>query len=220
MSGDPRRAIIEAVASGELSPEEAAERLEVEAQTGGATEPVGPFEPSSELRAEGRQPSIRLSVSSGGVIEIEGDPGVADVEVDGPHRGSVERHGDDARLSVQTGSDTLLRVNPFADLIVELHGEDAVLRGLRGTLQADCHVGDLTIEAELRRGDSRIDAHAGDVMVRLSGASDLRVVVRTPAEVNVDPALAKTGRGEWTLGSGAATLTIDGNVGDIGITTA
>src|SRR2546421_327699 len=86
MTEDDRRSILEAVASGTLTPEEAVDQLE-----GASGEDS--MEPP---RVSGRGGTIRLQVMTGGHIEILGDPTVQDVKIDGPGRKTeLERHGDD-----------------------------------------------------------------------------------------------------------------------------
>jgi hypothetical protein len=208
MSDAETRTILEAVASGTLSPEDAAEQLEA---AEGRTQIDWVVEPRDRQLAE----AIAITVHSGDGIEIEGDASVDEIEVDGPARVMKNEQGRSPSFTVHTSDDTLIRVNPHADLAIELHGPDAVVRGLKGTLRANCHVGDLVIEAELRHGDSALMANAGDVTIRLAPLSDVRVMVRAPTDVRADEGFRKTGRGEWTLGNGAATLTVDGNIGDV-----
>jgi hypothetical protein len=209
MEQDARRTIIEAVASGTLSPEEAVDQLEEAPET--STEPVRLADPEA---------TIRVQIMSGGPIEIVGDAAVPDVQIEGPGRKTeLERNGDDVPFFVETGSDSLVRVNPFVNLVAELHGESAELRGLRGTLQLECHVGSLAVAAELRRGHSGIEAHCGDIDLELAPSSDIRITLRAPTSLSADPEFEATGRGEWTLGSGTADLVVDGHIGHVHLST-
>ncbi len=49
--------------------------------------------------------------------------------------------------------------------------------------------------------------------------SDVRVMVRCVADIDVDQRLHKVGRGEWVIGQGTARLEVTGNVGSVSIGT-
>ncbi|MET9023012.1 hypothetical protein ABZV93_23815 [Actinopolymorpha sp. NPDC004070] len=161
--------------------------------------------------------TVHASLNAAGTIEVAGDKEADDVWFEGPYRGSIERDGDDVHVEGQVGDDTLLVVPANAQLHLELNGGDALVRGLSGSFHGEFNVGDVRLEAALTEGDSHIEANAGRVEVVLSPESDVRVVVRCPAEYDMDQRLNKTGRGEYVLGTGSASLHIDGNLAEVSV---
>ncbi|MBE1612613.1 hypothetical protein [Actinopolymorpha pittospori] len=160
---------------------------------------------------------VHVSLNAAGTIEIAGEEGTDDVWFEGPHRGKVNRDGDNVHVEGQVGDDTLLVVPGNAHLHLELNGGDALVRGVGGPFHAQLNVGDVRVEAKLTEGESRIDANAGNVTVVLSPDSDVRVTARCPAEYDIDQRLNKVGRGEWALGDGTARLEIDGNLAELAV---
>jgi hypothetical protein len=120
----------------------------------------------------------------------------------------------------QLGDDAVLVIPADVDLVTDLHGADASLRNIRGSLQAEVHAGSFQCEAALIRGDSRIEAHVGDLNLTLDPSSNVHVIVRAVAMTNVSPRLKKVGRGEWQFGDGSSTLEITGELGSISISVA
>ncbi|MGW5366380.1 hypothetical protein [Actinopolymorpha pittospori] len=160
---------------------------------------------------------VHVSLNAAGTIEIAGEEDADEVRLEGPHRGTVDRDGDNVHVEGQVGDDTLLVVPANAHLHLELNGGDALVRGVGGPLHAHLNVGDVRLEAKLTEGESRIDANAGNVTVVLSPDSDVRVTARCPAEYDIDQRLKKVGRGEWALGDGTARLEIDGNLAELAV---
>lgn len=161
MSPD-RRKILEQVASGELSPEEAESALR-DLEGGGDRDDLQDL----DIR--------RVKVSAGvGAIEVVGDPTVAQAEIDGPHQAEVEgdtlvvradidpdRPGAFAirvggrRIRIHKGvssgshppvSRLRIRMNPDLELETHLDAGPLSITGIRGPIRARVSAGPLTIE--------------------------------------------------------------------------
>ncbi|MGW0231582.1 hypothetical protein ACWDWO_25025 [Actinopolymorpha singaporensis] len=243
-----QRSILERVARGEISPDDAERELAsldpsqqpnpsdppvppvpmapaappTPATPATPAAPAAPPMPAAPATVEQSttEPStltVHASLNAAGTIEVACDGEADDVWFEGPYRGSIERDGDNVHVEGQVGDDTLLVVPANAQLHLELNGGDALVRGLRGSFHGDFNVGDVRLEAELTEGESHLDANAGNVTVVLSPDSDVRVVVRCPAEYGMDDRLTKAGRGEYVLGEGTALLEIDGNLAEVSV---
>lgn len=207
MTWGDTRTVLERLAAGEITPEEAEEFL------------AGEDERPPALGSTGAGSARRVSamLSGGGRIEVQG--GSVDApRVDGPARCNIT--GDEAhtRIEGQIGDDGVLLVPDDCDLRLHLNGASAAIVGIRGTLDATINAGDVDIECELDEGDSRLRLNAGELHLRFGARSDVRVKVLAPTSVHGDGSISKVGRGEWLLGEGRATLEIDGNLGAITLT--
>lgn len=211
-----RREILERVARGDLSPEEADELLE------GHESPPAPVaaEPPSEVR--------RVKITAGfGAIAVIGDPDVAEAEVDGLHsashdgdtliiRGDVEpdvpgtfsinigprkrvRH---VRFGGAHGASRLrVRVNPSLAVEARLDAGPLSIAGVHGPIRARSAAGPITIEDFDNTLDVAVNAGAvraigritqGDSRIR-SDAGAVRVELDTSSNVRIlaDAALGK-----------------------------
>ena len=205
-----QREVLELVRRGEITPEAALDMLDE-----GEPAEEKPVAPSPVAAAAGRVLGpIWATINAGGPIEVMGGD-VADIEVDGPGRCDASRLPDSIRAVCNLGDDCVVLVNPDAELHLTLNGADGRIAGVRGPLHALCNVGDVLVEAELREGDSTLRCNAGDVVVRLAASSDVRVVLKAATEWSAAPGFRKVGRGQWVLGEGRATLTIDGHMGEV-----
>jgi len=203
-----RRGILQQVADGELTPEEAEHLLRESEDTATAA-------PTSDINA------IKISAGVGG-IEIVGDASVSQAEVEGPHRAEVDghtlvihgdweggegfsfrvgRHGR-RRGFVHVGDEnrklTRLRVraNPSLDIDAELDAGVMSVRGMHGRIRARVAAGPITLEeftgeldiavnagavranGRLTEGESRIRSDAGAVRVELDSSSSVRVIAQ------------------------------------------
>jgi hypothetical protein len=189
-----RREILQRVADGELSPEEA-ERILHELDD-------RPVPPSPESRVR----RVKVSVGVGG-IEIVGDPDVAEAEVDGPHRAEVEgdtlvihgelepgaegftfRLGPRGRRSgvVQFGprhghgrefraARLRVRVNPAFEVDAELDAGPLSISGVNGPIRARLAAGPISIEGFTGVLDVAVNAGAVRANGRLTeGESRIR----------------------------------------------
>jgi hypothetical protein len=201
-----RRSILQQVADGELTPEEAERLLRAsdESPTPAPAPGVG---------------AIRISAGVGG-IEIVGDASVAQAEVDGPHRAEVDgdtlvihgdwddgahgfsfnigRHGRRLRVGDENRKLARLRVraNPSLDVDAELDAGLLSVRGMRGRIRARVAAGPVTLEeftgeldvavnagavrasGRLVEGESRIRSDAGAVRVALDPTSSVHVIAQ------------------------------------------
>jgi hypothetical protein len=239
MSESQSRSILEAVAAGDISPSEASVLLDAvaprddepeETQVIGSTGQAPADPPSEEPEptvafAEHPTPAdvapIRVQVSAalhGGPIAIDCRPDADHPYADGP--ANVRVDGDATNgytIEGNLGDDSVIVLPTDIDLRLEANGNNFTLTGIHGTVTAALNVGDVAIEGRLADGESRIEANAGAVELRLLPGSDVEIVNRAPAEMRAD-GLEHTGRGRWTMGAGAATCEITGNLGMITIT--
>ena len=185
-----RREILQRVADGELSPEDA-DRLLRE------TDEPAPSSPKPEPTVR----RIKVSMGVGGV-EIVGDDSVAQAEVDGPHRAEMDgdtlvvhgewdddvgpgfsfgvgRHGR-RRGIVHVGADRKLtrlriRANPALDVDVELDAGLLSIRGMHAGVRARVAAGPVTLEDFTGELDVAVNAGAVRANGRLTeGESRIR----------------------------------------------
>lgn len=216
-----RREVLEAVRRGDITPEAALDMLEEDepadekpAATSEAIAVAPAPPPPGAAAGVVVPPPIWATINAGDDIEVVAGE-VADIEVDGPGRCDVSRLSDSIRAVCNLGDDSVVLVNREAELHLTLNGADGRIAGVRGPLHALCNVGDLVVDAELRDGESTLQCNAGNVVVRLSESSDVRVVLKAPTSWTAAPGFRKVGHGQWVLGEGRATLTIDGHIGEV-----
>ncbi|GAB3919638.1 hypothetical protein GCM10027613_24090 [Microlunatus endophyticus] len=136
--------------------------------------------------------------------------GPAHVAVDGDRQSGFRLHG-------SLGDDSVIGLPAAVDLRLEANGTDFTLTGIDGTVRAELNVGDVAIDGRFSDGESRLEANAGNIDLRLQPGSDVEVIARTAAMINAD-GLEHTGRGRWSVGSGTGKFEITGNLGSITIT--
>jgi hypothetical protein len=198
-----RREILQRVADGELSPEEAERMLhDIE----GAAAPV----------RESRVRLVKVSLGVGG-IEIVGDPDVAEAEVDGPHRAEVNGdtlviHGElepgDEGFTFRLGprgrrvggvhvgrhhgrefraARLRVRMNPSLAVDAELDAGPLTISGIDGPIRARIAAGPISIEDFTGELDVAVNAGA----VRANGKlTDGESRIRSDAgaiRVSLDP---------------------------------
>lgn len=204
---DTLREILERVARGEVTPEQAASELERLSEPP-AAEPA-PSEPVARVRLVG---AFRTAT-------ITGDPSVREAVVDGPH--VVSRDGetmvirgdpvaddgggftfsrsDRPRVVLGLGSrptPLAVRMNPDLPLDVQLAAGTLAIQDVKGPIKADvsagaCKIdgtegpldisvaaGSLQASARLASGASRIRCEAGLVKVQLAKGSSVKIVAR------------------------------------------
>ncbi|HEX6548757.1 MAG TPA: DUF4097 family beta strand repeat-containing protein [Candidatus Dormibacteraeota bacterium] len=180
---DRRREIIAKVASGELSPEEAASRLE---ETEVEAAPSAEATPS--LAAPAGIEAVRV-VADFGSVRIYGDASVAGAIAEGPH--AAEQDGSTlvingwlgglggfvfgrrgrrrVRIGGDHGEDRIdVRMNPRLRLILDVKAGDVRVDGIEGPIEADVLAGELRIDRF--RAPIDINLKAGEV--RASGRLD------------------------------------------------
>jgi hypothetical protein len=243
---DRRRDILRRVASGELSPDEAAPMLD-------ESESRGSLAVSTEIPGE-RAARIRV-VRTAGWTEIVGDPGVQEAVAEGPH--VARRDGD--TLLIEGEEDTAdlpgfkfswrrgyhmhfggvvplrLRVNPDLPLEVQAQAGSLRISGVRAPIKAEVQAGQTRIEGfaaplqlmvragsvrasgRLDQGASRVACEAGSVKLQLDPASSVRVTAKTTLG-SVQVAGRQEG-GAWVIGEGAATLDVETTMGSVRVLT-
>jgi hypothetical protein len=210
-----RREILEQVARGELTPDEADTLLRSsDVPRGERPEP----EPSS--------PVARIKVTAGfGAIAVEGDPSIAEAEVEGPHSATVEgdtlvirgdldpiSHGGFSihlgarrvrhmRVGGHQASSLRVRMNPALALEARIDAGPLSISSVQGPIRARCAAGPITIEDFTGPLDVAVNAGAvraigkltqGDSRIR-SDAGAVRVELDPDSSVHVvaDAALGK-----------------------------
>jgi hypothetical protein len=219
------RDVLDRLARGEITAEQADTEL-AESDADQTTQLQGPerssadSEPTRQLHTEGSAADENGSpITVGGSLNGSGHLLVVGAAIQRPEiRGpaSISIADDDSggfTIRGDYADGTELSVPADADLQLEVNGEAVTLTNLQGTLQADFNVGDATIAARFDRGASIIDANASTVVVAPTEGSSVRVILRSACASTVDPAIRRTAAGEWTVGDGDASLTIQGNLG-------
>jgi hypothetical protein len=214
-----RREILEKVARGELSPEEADELLREPGEP--APPPPAPAAPASGIE--------RIKVTAGfGAMVIVGDPGVAEAEIEGSHsasvegdtlviRGDLEPHGPgafaikvDTRRRPRVGAvrfggahaaSLRVRMNPALALEAKIDAGPVSISGITGPIRARAAAGPITIEDFVNTLDVAVNAGAvravgtitgGESRIR-SDAGGVRVELDPSSSVHIyaDAALGK-----------------------------
>lgn len=242
-----QREILSQVASGAITAEEGAARLEALEQP--VPKPLEPARPAAS--ATGRK--VRI-LSQFGAAEVIGDPSVAFATADGPHR--ARQDGDTMIIEHEPIADEggsflfgpgnwrgrrlTVRMNPDLELIASLQAGNLKVDGVRGPITADVQAGNcrlsdfrgplnLSVQAgnvsgsgRLEAGVSRIRCEMGAVKIGLDRGSNVHVTARTTlgklAIYKGSEQVASTsGRREVTFGSGEATLDVDCTMGNVAV---
>ena len=240
---DPRREILNQVASGTISAEEGAARLEA-------------------LEADAKAPSISPPAASTAIptrfvevvtrfgnTDVIGDPSVAVAVADGPHH--ARQDGDTmviqqspltdettfefnrpyARIAIP-GFDfhrkLTVRMNPALALRSTVQGGNLHIEGLTGSVTSDVQAGNCTVDGFA--GPIKLSVAAGNIEARGrldAGASSIRCQMgevkltldrASSVRINARTTMGKvsvTGVKDQTVGSGAATLDISCTMGDV-----
>lgn len=212
MSHSELRDVLDRLSRGEITAEQADQDLAVlDAETAAAAVPHPPVG-GPGLRSA--PITVRATMNGSGPLTVLGEA-VTVPEVRGPASANIGGGVAMFDISGSYAAGTELAVPADADLVLEVNGSEVELRGLTGTLDGTFNVGHILIHARLTRGDSRIHANAGPLVVTLAAGSDVRVVLRAACQWTVDPRITKLGAGEWVLGEGRALLDIEGNLGTL-----
>jgi hypothetical protein len=189
MSDEERRALLEAVAAGEISPEEAARRL------GSGDDASAPADGATTTSEATEARRLRVD-ATGAALRIIGDPDISGVLVDGEHEieelddatvvirchplrnlvgagafsggGGFRIHGAGSHRridfgSVAAGIRTTIRMNPHLPLAIDLNAGSVNARGVHGPIDVDVDAG----AAHLRdvRGPITAAVNAGALTV-------------------------------------------------------
>ena len=205
---DPRRGILEKVASGDLNPEDAAKLLEELERGSAASLPQpGPATPSGPVT------TVRI-VGDFRTAKIVGDPSVREAVVEGPHTitregatlvinaegGESPEHGEwkFARGTVVIGLGSkpkpiAVRMNPDLALQVRIDAGSASIEGIRGAIQGDIDAGAFKIKDFASPFDLQVDAGSiqaegvldrGDSRIKCD-AGNVRVILQKGSSVKV-----------------------------------
>jgi hypothetical protein len=264
------REILEAVARGEMTPDEAARLFEEGAQPPPPPRPDDPPPPPPPRPDDQAPPppqggpARRVQVvATARNVRLIGDHSVTEASADGPHR--ARREGD--TLVIEGNADPfdsdgfsfearrpwhwqwairriaeplVVRVNPATPVDIELNAGSLSVVGIHarlgvvvaagsarlddvsGPLDIETRAGAVRISGRIDSGESRIRCEAGSVNVRLAEGSSVRVVARAElGRVRIDGVHGHDrltgGQREVTIGSGAASLTVEAAMGTIDI---
>jgi hypothetical protein len=241
---DAKRQILQKVASGSITAEEAA--LELESLDSGS-QPAPPPPPPAAATSDIARVRVRTAMGS---ITVIGDESVLEAVADGPH--SAHRDGDAIVIEGDENStgfvfsggrfgftrQVTVRMNPRLPLEADLQAGSLRVQGIRGPIKAEVQAGstriegftepvDLDVQAgsvrvsgRLTDGKSRIRCQAGKVNVDLDPASSVRISARTSmGRISLPGTPSFTGIGDGSatavVGSGAATLDLSSEMGSI-----
>lgn len=159
--------------------------------------------------------AVHASLNGSGHVLVVGSA-VTCPEVHGPAEIAV-REDDAGGWSIhgEYADGSEVAIPSDVDLAVQVNGGAVSVTNVHGSLQGDFNVGDVTIAACLDRGESSIQANAGQVVVALTEGSDVRVMLRAGASSSADPAIRSVGPGEWVAGEGRSSLTVRGHLGEL-----
>jgi len=239
---DPRREILNQVASGTITAEEGAARLEaLESETAvETTTPAPAVAPSTGIR--------QVTVNSRfGNTEIVGDPSVSATVADGPHRARQE--GDTmvidqsllagettfefnrSRISIpgfNTRDRLVVRMNPSLALRTRVQAGNVAIRGVKGPITCDVQAGNCVVDGFAGPVNLTVSAGNLEATGRLDGGSSAIRCQMGEVKVNLDKAsnvrinahttLGKVeveGVRDQVIGTGAGVLDISCTMGDV-----
>lgn len=236
-----RRAILEKVAAGELSPADAAALLADEAPNARADEaPIAAVKLTGSFRTITviGDPTVREAVASGDhSARREGDAFVieADEHVEGEGVREFRFSNRDKRVVLGVGSKPLpleVRMNPALALDAQLAAGTLKVKGVRGPIRAQVSAGSIRIEGfaspvelqvaggtinasgVLDRGASRIQCEAGSVKVSLEPGSSVRI----KGKAGLGKVVLPGADGDTTIiGGGARESVVGGGAGSLDV---
>jgi hypothetical protein len=229
---DLQREILSQVAAGTISAQEGASRLEaLEGGPAPAATPQAAAQPAATPSVSATR-RVRV-VANVGMIEIAGDPSVAFVTADGPHRARQEGDtmvidhlpfgdddnftfgGDSLRRIVRKGfdlqrRDLTVRMNPDLALVVSTKAGDVRVDGVHGPISAEVKAGNCTISDFRSAVNLVVQAGSLTATGRLDGgASKVRCQMGS-VKINLEKGSSVRINARTTLGDvaieGAGTL--------------
>ena len=239
---DPRREILNQVASGTITAEEGAARLEA-LESEPASEAATPA-PVSAASTGIRQVTVNTRF---GNTEIVGDPSVATAVADGPHRARQE--GDSmvidqsilsgettfefnrARISIpgfNSRDNLIVRMNPALALRMRVQAGNVAIRGVTGPITSDVQAGNCIVDGFAGPVNLMVSAGNLEARGRLDGGSSAIRCQMGEVKVNLDKTsnvrisahttLGKVeveGVRDKVVGTGAGSLDISCTMGDV-----
>jgi len=239
---DPRREILNLVASGAITAEEGATRLEaLESQP--AADEAAP-KPAPAASTGVRQVTVNCRF---GNTEIVGDPTVATAVADGPHRARQE--GDTividqsllpgettfefnrSRISIpgfNTRDKLVVRMNPVLAMRTRVQAGNVAIRGVKGPITCDVQAGNcvvdgfagpvnLTVSAGNLEASGRLDGGSSAIRCQM-GEVKVNLDKTSNVRINAHTTLGKVdieGVRDQVVGTGAGTLDISCTMGDV-----
>lgn len=202
---DPRRAILEMVARGEIGPDEAAEML-----AGLSEQPSSDPSPEPPRSASGNTRRIRIKSALRSVV-VEGDPDVAEAEPVGEHRAHHE--GDELVITADSVPDF---DDSFAFAFSSGRRSRIVTRSNKGDKERTLRIRvnpRLALDAEVDAGSVVIrDVHA-PIRVRVSAGSAKLTGITEPIDAQVSAgSLVAQGRldhGDSVINCDAGSVKVD-----------
>jgi hypothetical protein len=246
---DPRREIMNQVASGAITAEEGAARLEaLESQANPAESTATPA-PAAAPAGGIRQVTVN---SRFGNTDIIGDPTVAAAVADGPHR--ARQDGDTIVIdqSALTGETTFefgsrrisipgldssnkltVRMNPALALRTRVQAGNLHIEGVNGPVTSDVQAGNCIVEGFAGPVNLTVSAGNLEARGRLDGGSSAIRCQMGEVKVNLDKTsnvritahttlgkVAVEGVRDQVVGTGAGALEISCTMGDVQVTVA
>jgi hypothetical protein len=241
---DLQREILNQVATGAISAEEGAARLEA-LDSPASTEAI-PAVPATAPTSGIRQVTVNSRFRN---TEIIGDPTVATAVADGPHRAhqdgetlvidqgllsgdtSFEFNRPRTRISIPGFDSTnklTVRMNPALALRTRVQAGNLYIRGVKGPLTSDVQAGNCVVEGFAAPLNVNVSAGKVEASGRLDGgASAIRcqmgeVLLRLDRTSNVRITAHSTlgdvdveGTRDGVIGAGAGTLELNCTMGDV-----
>jgi SHOCT-like protein len=238
---DPRREILNQVASGTITAEEGAARLEALEST-----PTGEATPSPAPAANTGIRQVTVN-SRFGNTEIVGDPTVATAVADGPHRARQEGDSMVIDQSLLSGETTfefnrsrisipgfssrdklVVRMNPALALRTRVQAGNVEIRGVKGPVTSDVQAGNcivdgfagpvnLTVSAGNLEASGRLDGGSSAIRCQM-GEVKVRLDRTSNVRISAHTTLGQVdidGARDQVVGTGAGTLEISCTMGDV-----
>src|SRR6266702_1888582 len=239
---DMRREIVNQVASGKITAEEGAARLESLESAESSTR--SPVERADQTATVATTAARRVKVASViGSAEIVGDPSVAYAVAEGPHR--ARQDGDtmvieqgpldendsfsfgrgDRRVFINSMDlvrrKLQVRMNPDLALTAQVLAGGCTVSDFTSPLELSIQAGNLSASGRLDGGASKVRCEMGNVTINLERGSSVKVTARTTmGRVSVEsggaePVILGQSAKQVTVGSGEGSLDIDCTMGNV-----
>ena len=242
---DKRRQILNQVRTGTITAEEGAARLDELASENAAGTATRERPAPAALQPAPNAASVKV-VSQFGSAEVVADPTVATAVAEGPHRvrldgntmviehvpfqeedtftfGMAGRRIEINGFDFKTRRGLKVRMNPDLPLVASVQAGSLRVDGVHGPINVVAQAGSVTASGCIDSGTSKVRCEMGSIRLSLNKQSSVKITARTTmGKVAIDDesgehAIAGSGGKEVTIGSGAATLDIEGTMGNVRI---